>query len=131
MTKNEKKTENLSRRLLKKAGIFENDNFIVEEQKSDNPIIQKLLKNASKSGAGLGKPEFIIRKKDDDEFLMVIECKADTKYHESKNKDQYKDYAVDGALLYGSYLSKVFNVIAIGISGENEDVSKISTYLHP
>ena len=62
---------------------------------------------------------------------MVIECKADTKYHESKNKDQYKDYAVDGALLYGSYLSKVFNVIAIGISGENEDVSKISTYLHP
>ena len=131
MTKNEKKTENLSRRLLKKAGIFENDNFIVEEQKSDNPIIQKLLKNASKSGTGLGKPEFIIRKKDDDEFLMVIECKADTKYHESKNKDQYKDYAVDGALLYGSYLSKVFNVIAIGISGENEDVSKISTYLHP
>ena len=131
MTKNEKKTENLSRRLLKKAGIFENDNFIVEEQKSDNPIIQKLLKNSSKSGTGLGKPEFIIRKKDDDEFLMVIECKADTKYHESKNKDQYKDYAVDGALLYGSYLSKVFNVIAIGISGENEDVSKISTYLHP
>ena len=44
---------------------------------------------------------------------MVIECKADTKYHESqgKNKDQYKDYAVDGALLYGSYLSKEFNVI--------------------
>lgn len=131
MSKNEKKTENISRRLLKQAGIFDNDNFIVEEQKSDNPIIQKLLKNASKSGTGLGKPEFIIRKKDNDEFLMVIECKADTKYHESKNRDQYKDYAVDGALLYGGYLSKAFNVIAIGISGENEDDLKIGAYLYP
>ena len=131
MTKNEKKTENLSRKLLKRANIFENDDFIIEEQKSDNPIIQKLLKNASKSGIGLGKPEFIIRKKDNNDFLMIIECKADTKYHESKNRDLYKDYAVDGALLYGSHLSKEFNVIAIGISGENEVDSKISTYLFP
>jgi type I restriction-modification system DNA methylase subunit len=126
---NEKKTENLSRKLLARVGIFDNDNFIVEEQKSDNPIIQKLLKNASKSGTGLGKPEFIIRKKDDNDFLIVIECKAKTKYHESKNRDLYKDYAVDGALLYGSYLSKEFNVIAIGISGENEVDIKISTFL--
>lgn len=130
MSKNEKKTENLSRKLLTRAGIFDNSNFIVEEQKSDNPTIQKLLKSASKSGAGLGKPEFIIRKKDDNDFLMVIECKADTKYHESKNRDMYKDFAVDGALLYGSHLSKEFNVIAIGVSGENEDDAKISTFLY-
>lgn len=129
MGKNEKKTENLSRKLLTKVGIFNNNDFIVEEQKSDNPIIQKLLKNASKSGDGLGKPEFIIRKKDENDFLIVIECKADTKYHESKNRDLYKDYAVDGVLLYGSYLSKEFDVIAIGISGENEGDAKISTFL--
>jgi type I restriction-modification system DNA methylase subunit len=127
---NEKKTENLSRKLLTKVGIFNNTNFIVEEQKSDNPIIQKLLKNASKSGTGLGKPEFIIRKKDDNDFLIIIECKADTKYHESKNRNLYRDYAVDGALLYGSYLSKEFNVIAVGISGENEEDAKISTFLY-
>ena len=130
MTKNEKKTENLARKLLTKAGIFDNSDFIVEEQKSDNPTIQKLLKSASKSGSGLGKPEFIIRKKDDNDFLMVIECKADTKYHESKNRDMYKDFAVDGALLYGSNLSKEFNVITIGISGENENDAKISTFLY-
>lgn len=130
MSKNEKKTENLSRRLLTKAGIFDNSDFIVEEQKSDNPTIQKLLKSASKSGAGLGKPEFIIRKKDDNDFLMVIECKADTKYHESKNRDMYKDFAVDGALLYGSHLSREFNVITISVSGENEDDAKISTFLY-
>ena len=130
MSKNEKKTENLSRRLLTKAGIFDSSDFIVEEQKSDNPIIQKLLKSASKSGTGLGKPEFIIRKKNDNDFLIIIECKADTKYHESKNRDLYKDFAVDGALLYGSHLSKEFNVIAIGISGENENDVKISTFLY-
>src|SRR3989344_7085528 len=130
MSKNEKKTENLSRKLLAKAGIFDNDDFIVEEQKSENPIIQKLLKSASKSGTGLGKPEFIIRKKNDNDFLIIIECKADTKYHESKNRDLYKDFAVDGALLYGSHLSKEFNVIAIGISGDNENDVKISTFLY-
>jgi type I restriction-modification system DNA methylase subunit len=130
MPKNEKKTENLARKLLIRADIFDNDDFIVEEQKSDRPIIQKLLKNASKSGLGLGKPEFIISKKGDDEFLMVIECKADPKYHESKNRDLYRDYAVDGALLYGSHLAKEFNVIAIGMSGENEEDVKISTFLY-
>ena len=130
MSKNEKKTENLARKFLTTVGIFGNENFIVEEQKSDSPVIQKLLKNASKSGDGLGKPEFIVRKKDDNDFLMVIECKADTKYHESKNRDLYRDYAVDGALLYGSHLSKEFNVIAIGVSGENEADAKISTFLY-
>jgi len=129
MSKNEKKTENLSRKFLTEVGIFNSDDFIVEEQKSDSPVIQKLLKSASKSGVGLGKPEFIIRKKDDNDFLIVIECKADTKYHESKNRDLYKDYAVDGALLYGGYLSKEFNVIAIGISGETQENVKISTFL--
>ncbi|MCX6717747.1 MAG: N-6 DNA methylase [Candidatus Taylorbacteria bacterium] len=131
MSKNEKKTENLCRRLLIDVGIFNNNDFVVEEQKSDSPIIEKLLKNASKSGSGVGRPEFIIRKKDDNEFLLVIECKADTKYHESKNKDLYKDYAVDGALLYGVNLARAFNVIVVGISGEDENNSKISTYLYP
>jgi type I restriction-modification system DNA methylase subunit len=130
MSKNEKKTENLSRKLLTRVGIFDNDDFIVEEQKSDNPVIQKLLKNASKSGEGLGKPEFIIRKQDDNDFLIVIECKADTKYHESKNRDLHRDYAVDGALLYASYLSREYNVVVIGISGENESDIKISTFFH-
>src|SRR3989339_975860 len=131
MGKNEKKTENVTRKLLAGAGILDNDDFIVEEQKSDNPVIQKLLKNASKSGEGLGKPEFIIRKKDDNEFLMIIECKADAKFHESKKRDLYRDYAVDGALLYGGHFSRAFNVIAIGISGEDESGLKISTFLYP
>lgn len=131
MPKNEKKTEKLTRDFLLKVGIYDNVDFIVEEQKSDNPKIQKLLQKASKSGEGVGKPEFIIRKKDDDEFLMVIECKPDIKHHESKTKDQYKDYAVDGALLYSSHLSGGFNVIAVAVSGEEKSDYKVSTFFQP
>lgn len=79
----------------------------------------------------MGKPEFIVTKNDNKEFLIVIECKASPKDHESKNLDQHKDFAVDGVLLYAGYLSKEFNVIAIAVSGETESALKISTFLHP
>lgn len=131
MSKNEKKTEKLTRDFLSEVGIYNSTDFIVEEQRSDNPKIQKLLQQASKSGNGIGKPEFIIRKKDDDEFLMVIECKPDIKHHESKNRDQYKDFAIDGVFLYSSHLSEGFNVIAVAISGEEKDDYKISTFFQP
>lgn len=131
MSKNERDTENIVRNTLNSLEISKTNGFLVEEQKSNNPTITKLLKNSSKSGAGLGKPEFIISNQADKDFLIVIECKADNKYHQSQNLDLYKDYAVDGALLYASYLSKEFNVLAIGVSGDSEDNLKISTYLHP
>lgn len=131
MSVNEKKTETISRKLLTEAGIFGTDDFIVEEQKSDNPRIEKLLKAASKSGNGVGKPEFIITKNGNNDFIIVIECKADTRHHSSPELDQYKDCAVDGVLLYASNLSRDYDVIAIGISGQSEDELRISTYLYP
>jgi len=128
---NERNTEKLTLRLLQREKVFEDNGFLIEEQKSKNPRIQRLLRNASKSGNGTGKPEFIITKEGDGEFLIVIECKASPKYHVSKTKDQYKDCAVDGALLYASHLSKDFHIIAIGISGETEKELKINTFFQP
>ncbi|MCX6766395.1 MAG: N-6 DNA methylase [Candidatus Moranbacteria bacterium] len=119
------------RKKLEKAGISEANGFLIEEQKSQSPIITNLLKKSSKSGGGHGKPEFLISKNDERDFILVIECKPDGKHHESKDKNQFKDYAVDGALLYAAHLSKEFNVIAIGISGQAESLLKISTFLHP
>ena len=126
---NERITENIVRDLLRRLGYTENPDCIIEEQKSANPRIQKLLKNASKSGDGVGKPEFIISFKDDAEFLIVIECKADASKHESKTRQEYKDYAVDGVLLYSSYLSKDYNVVSIAVSGEEERALRISHFL--
>lgn len=47
---NERKTENIVRKLLQQNGYSDNDDIIIEEQKSDNLKIDKLLKTASKGG---------------------------------------------------------------------------------
>jgi type I restriction enzyme M protein len=127
---NERKTEALVRKRLEKSGFFKDGNLSVEEQKSDSPRIDKLLKNASKKGQFKGYPEFIISSKAYSDFLIVIECKADATKHISKTLDKYSDFAVDGALLYASFLSKEFDVLAIAVSGETEATLRISHYLH-
>ena len=127
---NERKTENIVRKYLTKCGYFDDMSIIVEEQKSDFTLIDKLLSNASKKGTGKGYPEFIIRSKNYSDFVIIVECKADTKKHESINLDKYSEFAVDGVLLYASFLSKEFDVLAIAVSGENETELRISQYLH-
>ena len=127
---NERKTETIVEKRLAKAGYFKDKNLIVECQQSDSPRINKLLQNASKKGNQKGYPEFIISSKEVSDFLIVIECKADTKKHISKTLDKYADYAVDGVLLYASYLSKEFDVLAIAVSGETARTLRISHYLH-
>ena len=62
-------------------------------------------------------------------MIIVIECKADIKNHESKNRDKPKDYAVDGVLLYSEYLSREFDVFGIAVSGQTEDELRIFTSL--
>lgn len=121
---NERKTENIVRKHFEKyPGI------LIEEQKSENAKIDKLLQFASKKGGKHGRPEFIITYDDTQDFLIVIECKANSAKHESKNRDKYSDFAVDGALLYASFLSKEFDVLAIAVSGETKHELKISHFL--
>ena len=127
---NERKTENIVRKYLTECGYFNDTSIIVEEQKSDFPLIDKLLSNASKKGTGKGYPEFIIRSKEYSDFVIIVECKADPKKHESSNFDKYSEFAVDGVLLYASYLSKDFDVLAIAVSGETKQHLKVSHFLH-
>ena len=127
---NERKTEDLVEYHLRKQGYYASDcDITVEKQVSDNPRIKKLLKLASKAGLGGGHPEFIITSSKYPDFVIIIECKADTSKHESSTHDMYADYAVDGALLYASYLSKDYDVLAIGVSGQTPRELKISHYL--
>ena len=126
---NERITENFFRNHVLEDDLYKNDTIIFEEQSLSNLKIKKLLTNASKCGKGQGFPEFIIQFIDNPEVLIVVECKAEPKYHESENKNNPKSYAVDGVLLYSSFLSKEFDVISIAISGENERELKVSHYL--
>ena len=122
---NERKTENIVRQHFNKY-LKE---ITIEEQSSDNLKIKKLLSSASKSGEGCGFPEFIIQYKNNPDFLIVVECKADLTKHESSLKDKFKDYSVDGVLLYSSYLSKDFDVLSIAVSGQDKKNIKISHFL--
>ena len=123
---NERKTEKIVRSHFEKF----DDIIYIEEQASDNAKIDKLLKTASKKASGKGKPEFIITYKRNSDLIIVIECKAAVTKHESSNRDKYSDFAVDGALLYASYLSKDFDVLAIAVSGETKQHLKVSHFLH-
>ncbi|MEW6617362.1 MAG: N-6 DNA methylase [Patescibacteria group bacterium] len=125
MSKNERKTESIVRSHFEKFP----KNIVLEEQSSDNPKIKKLLATASKGGLGTGFPEFIIQYKKNPDFVIVVECKADVTKHESSSRENYKDFSVDGVLLYSSYLSKEFDVLSIAVSGETNKNKKISHFL--
>lgn len=126
---NEAKTMNLFRGLLRQQGYYNDPAITVEEQSSDNKKIQKLLKNASKSGIGKGFPDFIITSSINTNLVIVVECKADISKQESSTQDSFKDFAVDGALLYASFLVKEFDVVAIGFSGESKSLISLSHYI--
>src|SRR3989344_4221775 len=131
MSKNEKITENIVRKKLEVAGITTENGFLADEQVIQNTLIKKLLPSKTKIGSGKGRPEFLISKLGDKEFLIVIECKADAKFHESPNQDNPASFAVDGVLLYASKLSQEYDVIAAAVSGQTKEELKISSFLFP
>lgn len=142
----ERKTENLVRGALKAAGYY-NDQVIIDEQTTSNRTIKSCLSGAGKSGkGGRGLPEFIITTRNYPDFLIVVECKEDTKYHISvacrslltgksvTESDEQRSkrsvtYAVDGAIHYGKYLAKKYNVVTLGVSGSTKKDLKISAHL--
>jgi type I restriction enzyme M protein len=130
---NERITENLVRDSLRKLGFGAADSeTVVEEQKSQIEEVTKLLKAASKSGGGgKGAPEFIVTSKTSPDFVIIFECKATTKQHESTKKDKPSLFAVDGVIHYAKSLSQSYNVIAVAASGQTKSALKISTFLWP
>ncbi len=130
-TMNERKTEDMVERRLRKHGYYRlRSGITIEKQHSDTPRIQKLLENASKHGQRAGKPEFLIRSASNPDFIIVIECKANPQKHVSATRDKYAEYAVDGVLLYASFLAKEFDVLAIAVSGQDEKTLRISHFFH-
>jgi type I restriction-modification system DNA methylase subunit len=125
---NERITENFVREHFRKDPLF---NIVkIEEQKSSNRKVDEILQSSSKSGTGVGKPEFLVTfPSGDSDYVIVIECKASVSFHRSKKGDNPKDYAVDGVLRYAEKLSDKFNVIAIAVSGETEKEMLVSHFI--
>ncbi len=126
---NERITEDIVRQHFKGDAMFNKNNVTFEEQKSNNKRIIDLLKGQSKTGGkGDGRPEFIISFPTNTNYLIVVECKAETKHHESSTKDNPKEYAVDGILHYAKALKKEFSVVAIAVSGESQEELLVSNF---
>ena len=124
---NERITEDLVRGHFKNDPLF--NTIKLEEQRSNNKRVVELLQAASKSGKGRGMPEFLISfPSQNSNYLIVIECKSETKNHKSIKFDKPKDYAVDGVLHYGRALSKEFDVICIAVSGQSESELLVSAF---
>lgn len=133
----EKKTDLIVFSLLRSNnfvdGSFKNieKNVKVWAKKSENTIINKLLSESSKNLKGnKGYPEYLILD-EKNKFVIVIENKRETKHHvkEPLQDTKYVDkYAVNGALWYGNFLAKEFDVFAIGISGNDKEDIIIDTY---
>jgi hypothetical protein len=125
---NERVTEDIVRNHFKNDPLFKSIKF--EEQKSYNKRVIELLQNASKSGKGIGKPEFIISfPAGNIDYLLVIECKASVINHQSLNLNNSKDFAVDGVLHYAKSLSTEFDVVAIAVSGQTEQELLVSHFI--
>lgn len=153
--KNERITEELIREALRAHGYYSQDNHNrVEEQKSSIDAVTRALKSASKTGkGGKGAPEFIISDPDVPDFLVVVEAKPDAKDHAGPRVAGLLDgtlsasptdpaeqleaikaanrYAVDGALHYARFLSRDYNVVALGVTGQTKAGMKVSAYLWP
>lgn len=124
----ERITEDLVRDHFKNDPLFSTIKF--EEQKSFSKRISSLLQAASKSGKGIGKPEFLISFPSGNmDYLLVIECKADCSNHRGKKLNSPKDYAVDGVLHYAEKLSAQFDVVAIAASGQTEHELMVSNFV--
>lgn len=129
---NERITEEITRKYLEKLGYFFNakGKTDFDFQKSRDKNITKLLDMASKKGNGCGKPEFYLYI--NPLIIGIIECKADVKNHSSDSMyENPNKYAVDGVLHYAGFLKEKYNVIAIAISGQNEEELIIESFLYP
>lgn len=119
---NERITEDMVDDLLRKNKFYDDpDAVLVEKQQSAVAAIRSALAKAGKGGkGGRGYPEFIITAPDTPDMVVVIECKAEVKFHESPDRDKPVEYAVDGVLHYARHLSPNYTTIAIAVCGNKK-----------
>ncbi|MGZ8284592.1 MAG: N-6 DNA methylase [Allosphingosinicella sp.] len=125
--KNERVTEDFVRDHFKNDPLFNAVRF--DEQRASVAKARTCLAKASKSLTGkIGSPEFIISFPALPDDIIVVECKADPKFHRSDTGQNPTAYAVDGALHYSTFLSKEYNVTSIAVSGDKKGKLKVSSF---
>lgn len=135
-------TKNLFIKKMRNAGIshdmnvpLNNITWFKEDSYKANDELSSLLKNSSKKlTQKKGTPDFTILI--DNNIVVVVECKELVKEHCEQdniekitlNVNNIEKYACEGALHYASFLRNKFNVIAIAVSGINENNFKLTSF---
>lgn len=86
------------------------------------------LEDFTISKTGMAMPEYLIIFKNEKNTIMIVECKASEKQHESESRNKPKGFSVDGALFYAKHLKADYNVIAVAISGKTKDKCRASAF---
>ena len=125
---NERITEDIVRTHFKNDPLFKS--IKLEEQKSQSARIRKCLSKASKNQTEKpGFPEFIISIPALPDEVIIVECKPSINLHcSSEGKQNVKKYAVDGVKHYSEFLNTEFNVLAIAVSGKEQDTLRITSF---
>lgn len=124
---NERITEDYVRAHFKNDPLF--SAIKLDEQKSSVAKARQCLAKASKNLTGkIGSPEFIITFPALPDDIIVVECKADAKFHKSEDGQNPAAFAVDGALHYSAFLAQEYNVISIAVSGDTLGKLKLSSF---
>jgi hypothetical protein len=124
---NERITEDFVRDHFKNDPLF--SAIKLDEQKSSVAKARQCLAKASKNLTGKGgSPEFIITFPALSDDIIVVECKADAKFHKSDDGQHPAAFAVDGALHYSAFLAQEYNVISVAVSGDTLGKLKLSSF---
>lgn len=106
--------------------------------------LHKVFSKASKKQTlkSRGTPDFTVVL-DDSETIIVIECKPSLEEHSIfSNVEDYENYgygsptetenyAINGALWYASFLKSDYDVVAIGVSGQNTTECRVTSFVWP
>lgn len=147
MSRLEKVTDMIVFNFLQAKGYVDGNFDAIENgvkvwaKKSTDDRINRLLSNASKKKTGKGGlPDYIIYDTQK-QLVIVIEDKKEIKKHVFGNlletDDEYEfseiekvdEFAVNGAIWYAQHLKDDFDVIAIGVSGNDMSNLFIDTFL--
>lgn len=89
-----------------------------------------------------GTPDFTVTL-DESNIIVVIECKGDAVDHSMfedpesyirygyGTPDETEKYAINGALWYASFLKSDYDVVAIGVSGQTQAETKVTSFVWP
>lgn len=127
---------------IKVNGItwFKEDSYKGTGYKWLYEVFSKATKKQTKKSRGT--PDFTVTL-DDSNVIIVIECKSDVGEH-SKFDDpesyigygygiphETEKYAINGALWYASFLKSDYDVVAIGVSGQMQAETKVTSFVWP